>query len=126
MRGVHAPDPLTGAERASDLKPDAAVFHAKSTAPTEQRFHPGHHLLGRLSWCRSPLSVLRGRGAASLPLRLDLWRPERDRAKRRRGRSVDHKLQIDAVVWQLQKVEFRELRLEFAKRIRGIFDANPE
>jgi hypothetical protein len=38
MRGVYAPDPLPGAERASDLKSNAAVFHACSTNSMEQRF----------------------------------------------------------------------------------------
>jgi hypothetical protein len=41
MRGVDAPDPLTWAKRASDLKPDAAMFHTHSTVVKEQRFHPG-------------------------------------------------------------------------------------
>jgi hypothetical protein len=46
------------------------------------------------------------------------------RAERRGWRAVDHKLQIDAVVGELQKVEFLELRLEFADKIRNIFYAN--
>ena len=53
-------------------------------------------------------------------------RVERDRAERFRGRSVDHELEIDAVIRQLQEIDFRELLVEFANEIRGVFDANPE
>jgi hypothetical protein len=68
-------------------------------------------------------------GAAALAKSRRIRQPprfKRDRAKRRRRRPVDHKLQVDAVVGQLQKVEFFELFLEFANEVRGVLGANSE
>ena len=38
-------------------------------------------------------------------------------AERHRWRSIDHELEIDAVIWELQKVEFLEPRLELSNKV---------
>ncbi len=53
-------------------------------------------------------------------------RPQRHGAEWDRRCPVDHQLQIDAVIRQLQKVELLELRLEFADKIRSVLCADPE
>ena len=52
--------------------------------------------------------------------------PERHRAEGRRGRAVDHELQINSVVRKLQQVELVELRLEFAGKVWRVFRAHAE
>ena len=76
--------------------------------------------------CASTSSTT-GRSTAGLILSRVIgcaYRRERGRTEWRRRRPVDHQLEVNPVIWQLQEIRLVEPLVKFANEVWGVFRAD--